>query len=474
MVIRASDRGEGELNVAAERVAPVTAPRTGLKRGRTWILAGGDLLALVFAYATTYAVAAQVGDLPPVSAPSWFLVSLAVVAVPAWIAVFTAYHLYENDNLQISVASFDEVGTSSTPCSPARCLPRARAGPSPPRRLVGVLARSRRRCSWSPRWCSCRSRAASIRSWVFPRLMQPRRALIVGERRGGEARPAQARGPPRVRAGGRRLRRRPEDGELRPDPRRAERRRRGRRRARDRPGPARLLGREPRGDARPACAPCAAPTSSSRSSRATSSCSRPTRRSRTSRACRSSRCRRCGSARSSRAAQARLRHRASPALALVLLSPLLAAIALAIRLDSPGRCLLPPAAPRPRRLRRSGSSSSARCSSAPRSSATAVRHLNEVDGAALQGRRPATRASPGSARFLRRDEPRRAAAALERPAGRHEPRRPAALRGLRGRPDHRLGEPPARHHAGHHRASGRCSAATTSRSTRWSSSTTST
>ena len=97
------------MNVAAERVAPAAASRTGLKRGRTWILAGGDLAALFVAYAATYAIADRVGKLPPVSAPAWLLIGLAVVAVPAWIAVFTAYHLYENDSLKISVASFDEV-----------------------------------------------------------------------------------------------------------------------------------------------------------------------------------------------------------------------------------------------------------------------------------------------------------------------------------------------------------------------------
>ena len=168
------------MNVAAERVAPVAAPRIGLKRGRTWILAGGDLVALLVAYVATYAVADRVGHLPPVSAPSWFLIGLAVVAVPVWVAVFTAYHLYENDSLKISVASFDEV----------RDIFHAMLAWS---LFFLVLSQGLRHLAgW---WVYSAVEAAlflisalvlvpfargSIRSWLFPRLMQPRRTLIVG------------------------------------------------------------------------------------------------------------------------------------------------------------------------------------------------------------------------------------------------------------------------------------------------------
>jgi exopolysaccharide biosynthesis polyprenyl glycosylphosphotransferase len=168
------------LNVAAESVAPVAAPRIGLKRGRTWILAGGDLVALFVAYVATYAVADRVGHLPPVSAPSWFLFGLAVVAVPTWVAVFTAYHLYENDSLKISVASFDEV----------RDIFHAMLAGS---LFFLILSQGLRHLAgW---WVYSAVEAAlflisalvlvplargSIRSWLFPRLMQPRRTLIVG------------------------------------------------------------------------------------------------------------------------------------------------------------------------------------------------------------------------------------------------------------------------------------------------------
>ena len=99
------------MSTGVEQVIPATrtASRRGrrLGRGRTWILATGDVLALVVAYALTYLAAAWLGPLPPVSAPTWFLVLLVVTAVPVWLAVFTGYHLYENDALKISVWSRD-------------------------------------------------------------------------------------------------------------------------------------------------------------------------------------------------------------------------------------------------------------------------------------------------------------------------------------------------------------------------------
>ena len=80
-----------------------------LNRGRTWILAAGDLCVLIVAYATTFVVSEQIGPLPAVSAPGWLLACVGAAAVPIWLGIFTAYHLYDNDTLRISVASFDEV-----------------------------------------------------------------------------------------------------------------------------------------------------------------------------------------------------------------------------------------------------------------------------------------------------------------------------------------------------------------------------
>ncbi len=85
------------------REAPVARPAgRKLDRGRTWFLAAGDLTALTLAYAICLTVSGRIGNLPPVSAPAWLLAFLAAVAVPTWLAFFTAYRLYGRDSLRIS------------------------------------------------------------------------------------------------------------------------------------------------------------------------------------------------------------------------------------------------------------------------------------------------------------------------------------------------------------------------------------
>ena len=143
------------------------------------MLAGGDLVALVVAYTTTF-VAANVIAPPAVVAPGWFLALVALVAAPTWLALFAAYHLYDHDNLRISVASFDEVG---------EVFHALLAGSLVFLLLAQVL---RRLADW---WIYSAVEAAlfltaaivliplvrgSVRSWVFPRVMRPRRTLIVG------------------------------------------------------------------------------------------------------------------------------------------------------------------------------------------------------------------------------------------------------------------------------------------------------
>ncbi len=170
-------------SVQSESVLPAArleSPRRRLGRGRTSILAVADLVSLTIAYMLTYAIADRIAPLPPVSAPGWFLVLVAVTAVPVWLAIFTAYHLYDNDNHRISVASFDEV----------RDLFHAMLAGS----LVYLIVSQGLRYlfGW---WIYSAVEAAlflgaalvliplvrgSIRSWVFPRLMKPRRTLIVG------------------------------------------------------------------------------------------------------------------------------------------------------------------------------------------------------------------------------------------------------------------------------------------------------
>ena len=159
---------------------PVGRRTSRLRRGRTRLLVVGDLAALTVAYAATYAIADRIAPLPPVSADTWFLIVLAVTAPFVWLGVFTAYNLYDNDSLRITVSSFDEV----------RDLFHAM--------LVGslfYLLLSQGLAFFLDWWVYTAVEAAlfmvaalvlvpvvrgSIRSWFLPRLMTPRRTLIVG------------------------------------------------------------------------------------------------------------------------------------------------------------------------------------------------------------------------------------------------------------------------------------------------------
>jgi exopolysaccharide biosynthesis polyprenyl glycosylphosphotransferase len=149
------------------------------------MLAASDLFALVVAYAGTYAAANAVAP-PAVIAPTWFMVLLGLIAAPTWLAVLAAYHLYDHDAEQITVASFDEVGDIF------HALLAGSLG------FLLVAQVLRRVAEW---WIYSALEAAfflaaalvliplargCLRSWVFPRVLMRRRALIVGT--GPEAR----------------------------------------------------------------------------------------------------------------------------------------------------------------------------------------------------------------------------------------------------------------------------------------------
>jgi exopolysaccharide biosynthesis polyprenyl glycosylphosphotransferase len=161
-------------------VHPVTRTAGRLDRGRTWILAAGDLAALTVAYAMCLALSAQIGAFAPVSAPVWLLGLLAALAVPAWLALFTAHKLYGQDSLRISIASFDEVGDVFHALLAGSLV------------LLIVDQGLRHLAGW---WVYSAVEAAifltvalllvpltrgSLRSWLFPRVMRPRRTILVG------------------------------------------------------------------------------------------------------------------------------------------------------------------------------------------------------------------------------------------------------------------------------------------------------
>ena len=163
------------LSVVNEAVAE---PRN-LPRGRTWILIVADVVAIAIAIAITYTVA-ELAASPAVIAPTWVTVTVVVAAFPIWIAIFTAYNLYERQNRSISLATFDEVG---------ELFHALIAGSLFFLILSQVLRRVMEAEVFFPVEAAMFLATAlplvlltrgSVRSWLLPAIMQPRRTLIVG------------------------------------------------------------------------------------------------------------------------------------------------------------------------------------------------------------------------------------------------------------------------------------------------------
>jgi len=159
-------------------VGPVEEPRS-LPRGRTWILIVADLIAIAAATAITYTVA-ELAASPAVIAPTAITITVAIAAIPIWIAIFTAYNLYERQNRSISLATFDEIGELFHALI-AGCLfflvlsqvlyRVADAEVVFPVEAAMFLATA------FPLVLLTRG---SVRSWLLPAIMAPRRTLIVG------------------------------------------------------------------------------------------------------------------------------------------------------------------------------------------------------------------------------------------------------------------------------------------------------
>ena len=164
----------------AGRARPVTSreERT-LPRGRTGILILADAVALSIAIAITYVVA-EMAAAPSIIAPLWLILALAVVALPVWVAIFTVYNLYERQNRTISLATFDELG---------ELFHALMAGSL----LFLILSQVLRRIMDAEVFFPVEAAMflaialplvllfrGSVRSWLLPEIMAPRRTLIVG------------------------------------------------------------------------------------------------------------------------------------------------------------------------------------------------------------------------------------------------------------------------------------------------------
>jgi exopolysaccharide biosynthesis polyprenyl glycosylphosphotransferase len=177
---------DGQAVVPPLRVVPpvddTPAPqrrRGRFNRGRVRVLAAADLLAIAIAFVGTYALAEIIGP-PAYIAPHGVMAGLVVVATITWIAVFAAYRLYEGQTRSIAPNSMDEIGN----------LFHALLAGS----LVLLVAGQgfKRLADWSVysplealmflgiALVAIPVLRGVVRTWVLPSMVRPRRTLIVG------------------------------------------------------------------------------------------------------------------------------------------------------------------------------------------------------------------------------------------------------------------------------------------------------
>jgi exopolysaccharide biosynthesis polyprenyl glycosylphosphotransferase len=149
----------------------------GLGRGRVWALLIIDVLAVWLALAATYVAAEQIGSEPAVIA---VLVALVIGTTALWPAVFAAYGLYERQTRAIAPSSLDEV---------ADLFHALLAGSL----VLLVLGQGAKKgmdwAIYSPLEAAMflvfaltliPLGRACVRTWLLPNMLRPRRALIVG------------------------------------------------------------------------------------------------------------------------------------------------------------------------------------------------------------------------------------------------------------------------------------------------------
>src|SRR2546427_7051532 len=86
--------------LVAQAALPARRNDRSLPRGRGWILAAVDLLALCCAYVAARVVVDHAGPPFPLETASFLLVALS--AGPAWLAVLAAYRLYDHDRRSVA------------------------------------------------------------------------------------------------------------------------------------------------------------------------------------------------------------------------------------------------------------------------------------------------------------------------------------------------------------------------------------
>ncbi|QEC50099.1 sugar transferase [Baekduia soli] len=161
------------------RQAPRAQAVRRLQRGRTGLLAACDAVALFVAGVATFMLANVVAG-PALVSPQWATALLAVGALVGWVAIFAAYGLYERQTSTIAASTFDEVATLLNALM-AGSLILLLLGQGLAR-FVGIKVYSPSEAVLFLAFALVLVPAArwAVRSQLLPGVLNPRRTLIVG------------------------------------------------------------------------------------------------------------------------------------------------------------------------------------------------------------------------------------------------------------------------------------------------------
>jgi exopolysaccharide biosynthesis polyprenyl glycosylphosphotransferase len=166
-----------EPRPARRRAAAPAGAR--LRRGRVLILVAADAVALAVALAAAAGVAVALDD-TAVTAPAPLLAVLAGGALAAWLAVFAAYRLYDGQSRTIAPGGADEAGALFHALLAGGLLfllaGEGAAALGAPRAVAPLEAAA----FIAAALVAVPAGRALVRATLLPHVVRPRRALVVG------------------------------------------------------------------------------------------------------------------------------------------------------------------------------------------------------------------------------------------------------------------------------------------------------
>ena len=159
---------------------PAVPAGARLRRGRVLMLAAADAVALAVALAATGAVAVRFEGLAPGAAPPAVIGALAAAAVAVWLALFAAYRLYDGQSRTIVPSGADEAGVLFHALLAGALLFLLAGEAATALGAPRVVAPLEAAVFIAAALVAVPAGRALVRATLLPLVVRPRRALVVG------------------------------------------------------------------------------------------------------------------------------------------------------------------------------------------------------------------------------------------------------------------------------------------------------